>query len=274
VKAQKATAVKTDTHSSERMPLRLLGADELPAFAIERAAGVSDFVLTCDHASDRIPHALGTLGLSHTELQSHIAWDIGVARVAQMLSERLDATLILQNYSRLVVDCNRQLTAKDSIPERSEWVDIKGNERLDAVAIAMRQDEIFTPYHSAMQSIFDQRQRDRRRTIMIAMHSFTPTYLNVSRPWSIGVMYRNDARMATALLQQLKRDKRMEVGDNQPYPIDETDYGLVVYGEARGIPHVGIEIRQDLIIDEAGQKTWAGRLASQLKQAADLLDDK
>ncbi len=272
MKSQKSAVSTADKHASAPAPTRLLGADEPPAFTIERGAGISDFVLTCDHASNRIPRALGTLGLSHTELHSHIAWDIGIARVAQMLSERLDATLILQNYSRLAVDCNRQLTAKDSIPERSEWVDIKGNERLDAAAIAARRDEIFTPYHSALQNIFEQRQRDGRRTVMIAMHSFTPIYLNVSRPWSIGVMYRNDARMASALLQQLKRDKRMEVGDNQPYPIDETDYGLLIYGESRGIPHAGIEIRQDLITDEAGQKTWAGRLASQLKQAADLLD--
>jgi len=252
-------------------PLRLLGTDEPSPVTIELPAATSDFVLTCEHASPRIPKALGTLGLSHTELSSHIAWDIGAARVAQLLSERLDATLIMQNYSRLVVDCNRLLTAVDSIPRRSEWVDITGNERLDAAAVAARQAEIFVPYHNALHGLLEQRQLDRRQTLLIAVHSFTPTFLNVSRPWSIGVMYRHDARMAKALLQLLRRDKRMEVGDNQPYGIEDTDYGIPIYGESRGLPHVGIEIRQDLIADEAGQKTWAGRLASLLKQASELL---
>lgn len=269
--AQNSARKSLPTSATEA--LRLLGADEPAAVAIEHPAGVSDFVLTCDHASLRIPKVLGTLGLSHAELSSHIAWDIGAARVAQMLGERLDATLVMQNYSRLVVDCNRLPTAPDSIPVRSEWVDIQGNERLDAAAADARRNEIFTPYHDALQGILEQRQRDRRPTVLIAVHSFTPTYLNVSRPWSIGVMYRNDTRMGSALLKQLRRDKRMEVGDNQPYGIEDVDYGIPVHGEARGIPHVGIEIRQDLIADEAGQKTWAGRLASLLRQAADTMND-
>ncbi|MFL6551071.1 MAG: N-formylglutamate amidohydrolase [Povalibacter sp.] len=251
--------------------LHLLDVDEPSPVTIELPSAMSDFVLTCDHASARIPKALGTLGLSHTELSSHIAWDIGALRVAQLLSERLDATLIMQNYSRLVVDCNRLPTAADSIPLRSEWVDIKGNEHLDDTAIAARRAEIFTPYHDALVSLLEQRQRDRRKTLLIAIHSFTPTYLNVSRPWSVGVMYRKDARLAKALLPLLRKDKRMEVGDNQPYGIEDADYGLPVYGESRGLPHIGIEIRNDLIADEAGQKTWAGRLSSLLKQASELM---
>lgn len=267
------SARKTGTLSASGSARRLLSADEPAAATIEQPAGLSEFVLTCDHASARIPKALGVLGLSHTEQSSHIAWDIGAARVAQMLGERLDATLILQNYSRLVIDCNRLPTAADSIPVRSEWVDIKGNERLDEAAIDARRNEIFAPYHDALQGILEQRQRDRRPTVLVAVHSFTPTYLNISRPWSIGVMYRHDARMGSALLKQLRRDKRMEVGDNEPYGIQESDYGIPVHGETRGIPHVGIEIRQDLIADEAGQKTWAGRLASLLRQAADTMND-
>jgi predicted N-formylglutamate amidohydrolase len=249
----------------------LLNADEPAAFSIERPAGLSEFLLTCDHASMRIPKSLGAMGLSHTELSSHIAWDIGAARVAELLSERLDATLILQNYSRLVIDCNRLLTASDSIPRRSEWVDIKANEALDEQAKQARHDEIFAPYHNALAGILEQRQREGKATLLIAIHSFTPKYLNEARPWNIGVMYRHDARLGTALLKQLRRDKRMEVGDNQPYEISDDDYSLPLYGEARGIAHVGIEIRQDLIADEVGQKTWAGRLASLLKQAAETI---
>ncbi len=249
---------------------QLLAADEPAAFTIERAAGTADFVLVCDHASRELPRSLGTLGLSHAELHSHIAWDLGAAGVARLLSERLDATLILQNYSRLVIDCNRPLDAADSVAIRSEWVDITGNEKLSEAQVAVRRDAIFTPYHDAVRTTLDTRQRAKRRTLLVSIHSFTPKFLNVSRSWSIGVMYRHDARLGGELLTLLKRDKRMEVGDNQPYGIDDaSDYTLPVHGEARGIAHVGIEIRQDLIGDDAGQKTWAGRLASLLKQAAD-----
>lgn len=236
--------------------------------AVERAQGTSDFVLACDHASNEIPRALGTLGLSGTELTSHIAWDIGTAGVARRLSERLDAPLVLQNYSRLVIDCNRPLHAPDSIATASEWAQITGNENLAAAAVEARVREIFQSYHDGLREVLDARQRDQRQTLLIALHSFTPSYKGAARPWHVGIMYHHDARLATVLLELLRRDERLTVGDNEPYSVDDaTDYTIPVHGEARRIPHVGIEIRQDLIADEAGQKNWAGRLANMLKQA-------
>ncbi len=244
----------------------LLASDEPSAVEWIQPAGRSDFLLACDHASRRLPRSLGSLGLSETELSSHIAWDIGAAGVARILAERLDAALILQNYSRLVIDCNRPLTAPDSIPRSSEWVQIAANEQLSAEQVAMRTAEVFTPYHDALRQQIEQRQRDRRKTLLVAIHSFTPTYRGDARPWHIGTMYRGDARMAKVLLALLRRDERLHVGDNEPYAIEEdSDYTLPHHGEARGIAHVGLEIRQDLIADEAGQKTWAGRLASMFK---------
>lgn len=247
----------------------LLMPDEPGAVTITRAEGKSDFILVCDHASCLLPQALGTLGLSELELSSHIAWDIGSAGVARLLSERLDATLVQQNYSRLVIDCNRPLAAPDSIPKRSEWGQISGNEQLSDAEIAARRAEIFTPYHEALRSTLELRQRDRRKTLLIALHSFTPSFRSESRPWQIGLMYREDQRIAAPLLALLRRDERLQVGDNEPYAIsDDSDYTLPVHGEARAIAHVGIEIRQDLIADEIGQKTWAGRLASLFNQLA------
>ncbi len=229
-------------------------------------------MLTCDHASRRIPRALGTLGLTATELCSHIAWDIGAARVAALLSERLDATLVVQNYSRLVIDCNRLPSAADSIPVQSESVRISANERLAQEDIDARRSEIFVPYHAGLTAALDRRRRESRGTLLIAIHSFTPTYHGISRPWQIGVMYRHDRRLAHALLEQLCRDQQLCVGDNLPYAIEEEcDYSLPLHGEGRGIPHVGIEIRQDLIADATGQARWAQRLAQWLTQAADLL---
>lgn len=259
--------------TSEGATAPLLTAGELPALSVEREDGSSDFVLACDHAGHLIPRALGSLGLSETELHSHVAWDIGAAGVARVLAERLDATLVLQNYSQLVIDCNRPLSAPDSIPGRSEWVQIEGNEQLGDAQIEARRSEIFAPYHDGLDAILDQRQRARRRTVLITISSFTPTYRSVSRPWQIGVAYRNDTRLAAIVLKLLRRDERLLVGDNEPYPIeDDTDYTLPQHGETRNIAHVGLQIRQDLIADEVGQKTWAGRFASLLKQASGMID--
>ena len=250
----------------------LLSADEPPAVVVERADAASDFVLACDHAGRDIPHALNSLGLSETELASHIAWDIGAAGVARRLAERLDASLVLQPYSRLVIDCNRPPDSAESIALRSEWTHIGNNDNLGAEQVAARQREIFEPYHAALRGILDARQRQRRHTILVSVHSFTPAYRGAERPWHIGVMYHRDARLASVLLKLLRRDERLVVGDNQPYSIsDDTDYTIPVHGEARGIPHVALEIRQDLIGDEAGQANWAGRLARLLKQAAEQL---
>ncbi len=245
----------------------LLTAGEPPAFSVLRAEGGSAFVLVCDHASARIPRSLDSLGLSEGERASHIAWDIGAAAVAQALSERLDASLILQNYSRLVVDCNRPPHSPEFIATQSEWGQVSGNLRLSADQAAARQTQIFKPYHAAITTLLDQRVRARQPTILIAVHSFTPVYRGDSRPWHIGLMYRQDRGLAAEMLKRLGRDERLTVGDNEPYAIDDDlDHTLPLHGETRGIAHAGIEIRQDLIADEAGQKNWAGRLASLLKQ--------
>lgn len=246
---------------------RLLDLDEPATVSVHHPDGASDVVLVCDHAGQRMPRALSTLGLSELELSSHIAWDIGAAGVALALAERLDATLVSQTYSRLVIDCNRPPQAPDSIALRSEWGEVPGNQELTAGQRAARRSEIFEPYHAALRDVLDRRQRERRPTLLVALHSFTPTYRGLRRPWDIGFMYRQDARVATALIRLLRRDERLQVGDNEPYAIeDESDYTLPVHGEARHLPHVGIEIRQDLISSEAGQKTWAGRLASLFRQ--------
>ena len=264
--------MKTSTESAATTELSLLGIDEAPAVTVERADGASDFVLACDHAGRDIPQALDALGLSETELASHIAWDIGSAGVARRLAERLDATLVLQPYSRLVIDCNRAPGSPESIVERSEWTHIGRNENLDEAEVEARTREIFQPYHDALREILDARQRQRRQTVLVSIHSFTPSYRGAARPWHIGIMYHRDARLASELLRMLRRDERLPVGDNEPYSIsDETDYTIPVHGEARGIPHVALEIRQDLIADEAGQATWAGRLAKLLKQASETL---
>ena len=244
---------------------RLLQGDEPPPFELQHAHGASPFLLICDHASRRIPRALGNLGVSEIDRQRHIAWDIGAAAVASHLSELLDAFLIMQGYSRLVIDCNRPLDSPGSIVTRSEATDIPGNFGLTADAKRCRAREIFEPYHARIAAELDQRADAARRTILISVHSFTPEFKSVARPWHIGMLYGNDARVAHRLLALIRGEEKWHVGDNQPYAVTATtDYAIPVHAERRGLANVGLEIRQDLIEDAAGQRAWAERIAGWL----------
>jgi predicted N-formylglutamate amidohydrolase len=248
----------------------LLESDEPAPVRVLRPGGTSDFVLAADHAGRAIPRRLGTLGLPASELERHIAWDIGIAGVTTRLADALDATAVLQMYSRLVIDCNRGHGVDSSIPTVSESTEIPGNRTLSPAERTARQREIFAPYHGHIRAVLDGREQVRRRTVLIAMHSFTPTYKGERRAMQIGVLYNRDPRLPHILLELLRAEGDLIVGDNAPYAVsDATDYTVPTHGERRGIPHVEIEIRQDLISDEAGQAEWAARLA-RLLPAADM----
>lgn len=248
--------------------VRLLNADEVPPVLEENAAGASPFFLTCDHYGRLVPRVLGDLGVSESEWQRHIAWDIGIAGVVQRLSKNLDAHLIAQRYSRLVIDCNRPPGVPSSIPVISEATAIPGNEDLPQADADARRIAIFQPYHDRIRQILDQRARKQQPTILLAMHSFTPVYAGVARPWHIGTLYNRDKRLAEILLRLLHAEGDLVAGDNQPYAAsDATDYAIPVHAERRGVVHTGIEIRQDLIADEGGQREWAERLTRVFKHA-------
>ncbi|MGH8171928.1 MAG: N-formylglutamate amidohydrolase [Rhodanobacteraceae bacterium] len=249
---------------------RLLAADDPPPFHVERENARSPFFLICDHAGRRFPRSLGTLGLPESELERHIAWDIGARGLASRLAERLDAFLIAQTYSRLVIDCNRPLTSPTSIALRSENTDIPGNRDLAPAEVAARAREIFVPYHARIVEELDRRLAARQPTLLVSVHSFTPVFKDVARPWHVGMLYHRDARVAHALLALIRAQERWVVGDNEPYSIsDGSDYAIPVHGEQRGLPHVELEVRQDLIADEAGQDEWAERIAGWLVAAQD-----
>src|SRR5665213_4096795 len=240
----------------------LLGAADVPPVHEENAAGRSPFLLSCDHYGRLIPRRLGELGLPQTELVRHIAWDIGIAGVAEALSQHLDAHLIAQRYSRLVIDCYRPPQAQSSIPRISEATAITGNEGLVRDAAEARRKAIFDPYHRRIAEVIEQRQRNGVPTVLVSLHSFTPVYAGIIRPWHIGTLYHRDTRLPPLLLKWLRAEGDLVVGDNEPYAVsDDTDYTIPVHGEARGLMNSGIEIRQDLIADQAGQKEWAERLA-------------
>jgi predicted N-formylglutamate amidohydrolase len=240
----------------------LLGSADVPPVLEDNPAGGSPFLLTCDHYGRLTPQRLGDLGLPASELARHIAWDIGIAGVAGALSTQLGAHLIAQRYSRLVIDCNRPPGAPSSIPRISEATTIPANEALGRDAAELRRQAIFDPYHRRIAEVIDARLREGVPTVLVSLHSFTPVYAGIARPWHIGTLYQRDTRLPQLLLEQLRGEGDLVVGDNEPYAVsDETDYTIPVHGEARGLMNTGIEIRQDLIADPAGQQQWADRLA-------------
>jgi predicted N-formylglutamate amidohydrolase len=251
---------------------RLLGNEDVPPVFEQNATGRSPFLLTCDHYGRLLPKALGDLGLPAEELKRHIAWDIGIAEVAEAMSRALDAQLVAQRYSRLVIDCNRPPRVASSIPRLSEATMIPGNEALSPEVAEMRRREVFDPYHRRITEIIDQRLRDGQPTVLVALHSFTPVYAGVARPWHIGTLYHRDTNLPPKLLQALRGEADLVVGNNEPYAVsDETDYTIPVHGEARGLINTGIEIRQDLIADRTGQQQWAERLTRILSEIEPLL---
>ncbi len=238
----------------------MLENDEPSAVRVLRESGASDLFFTADHGGRAIPRGLKNLGLPESELSRHIGWDIGIAGVTERLSAALDATAVLQTYSRLVIDCNRDPSVPSSIPEISELTEIPGNRGLSAEQRMARRQAIFDPYHARIRSLLDARQAVGRRAVYVAMHSFTPVFKDEKRAMQVGVLYNRDARLARIMLELLRAGGDLVVGDNAPYAVsDITDYGVPTHAEKRGLPHVEIEIRQDLIADEAGQAAWAER---------------
>lgn len=230
---------------------------------VVNAAGKGRYVVVCEHASNWLPAALGTLGLDESDMKRHIAWDPGAQPVARRLSELLDATLVESCVSRLAIDCNRPLDAPDLIAEISETTRIPGNAGLGAAAREERIALSHRPFHEALEKVIQSRAASGRPTWIVTVHSFTPIYRGVSRPWHIGIIHDDDDRVAAPLLAGLERVDGIVVGENEPYsPADRVYYTLERHARPRDLPCAMIEIRNDEITDAAAQERWAERLAS------------
>jgi predicted N-formylglutamate amidohydrolase len=249
---------------------RLIATDEPAPTAIEQANGISPMLLIADHAGNLVPRSLRQLGLPQSELDRHIGIDIGILGVCRELSGMLDATLIHQRYSRLVIDCNRHPQHESAFALMSDHTPVPGNEDLSVADAARRITEIFMPYHAAISRELDRRESAKRPTALIAMHSYTPSHkvLNAARPWPVAVLFNRDTRIADLLIRGLRDEAGLNVGVNEPYKVDdENDYAVPVHGEQRGVPVVEIEIRQDLIATDEDQKKWAALLAPLLQRS-------
>ena len=246
----------------------LLAPDESSPVRVLREDGRSDLFLTADHAGRAMPRSLGRLGLAESDLDRHIAWDIGIAAVTERLSAVLDATAVLQSYSRLVIDCNRD-PGRAQLDPGDQRVDVHPRQPRSHVGTARDAPAgVFEPYHARIRTLLDARQAAQRRTVYVAMHSFTPVFKGESRAMQVGVLYNRDAQLANVMLDLLRAEGDLMVGDNAPYAVsDVTDYGVPVHAERRGLRHVEIEIRQDLIADAAGQAAWAARFDRLLRIA-------
>jgi predicted N-formylglutamate amidohydrolase len=251
---------------------RLIAADEPGPTVVERGHGTSPMLLIADHAGNLVPRSLQQLGLRQTELDRHIGIDIGILGVCQKLSELLDATLIYQRYSRLVIDCNRHPQYESAFAATSDQTSVPGNVGLTVADAARRITEIFMPYHAAITRELDRRQDSMRPTALIAMHSFTPHHkvLSAARPWPIAILFNRDTSIAHRLVDALCSQTGLDVGVNEPYSVDDkSDYAVPVHGEQRGVPSVEIEIRQDLITTAEDQQKWASLLAPILRRTVD-----
>lgn len=248
----------------------LKDVDDAP-FEVINETGSSRVFLVCEHAGRAIPSALGDLGLSQEDRARHIAFDIGAEEVSRHLSSLLNAPLVIQPYSRLVIDCNRPFDADDSIPFVSDTTIVPANHGLNEDQRKARQQEIHDVFHGVVASQLD-RHTEKHQTILVTVHSFTRRLLRdgVERPWELGLLFNRDDRFARRLMAAVNAHfPEVVAAFNEPYVADDfTDYAIPVHGEARGLENVLLEIRNDLIADEVGQKKWAALLAVAIKDAA------
>lgn len=251
------------TGDSPAIPL--LGSTEPPPADIVNESGRAPVFLVCDHASARIPGSLGTLGLDEGDLSRHIAIDIGAASLTEKLAMRFGAPAVLAGYSRLVIDCNREPVDHTSIREISEGTIIPGNRRLSSVDRAARIEAVFHPYHAAIRDCLQSLQRNSLRPAVVAMHTFTPSFHGIDRPWEVGILSGRDRRIADPLIAALEAES-LTVGDNQPYSaMAFAGYTIEAHAMSAGLANVMIEVRQDLVADDDGVRQWTDILCRVLE---------
>lgn len=242
-------------------PSTRLLADDEPAPVTVTPGDDWRWLVVCDHASRRFPRALGDMGISDADGRDHIAWDIGGLDAARHLASRLSAPLIECGYSRLVIDCNRYPNKHDAAPEVSDRRRIPGNENLSIEARDARIAEIFIPYHSAITAHLDAALAKGVKPVFLSVHTCTARMGGTARPWEIGVGWTRDERASAPLLAALEARNDVVVGDNEPYGLDlGLDFTTPEHAMTRGLTHLQIEFRNDLVATREDAETWAEKL--------------
>jgi predicted N-formylglutamate amidohydrolase len=241
------------------------GRDQtVEAFNVEGSARV---LVLCDHAGRWIPPELDNLGLPEPEIRRHIGWDIGSADVTRRLARLLDAPAVLCHVSRLVIDPNRKPGDPSSIPALSDGTLVPANQDLSPDQVRWRLARFFVPYHRAVARQVARLRRRHGVPAIVSVHSFTPRLADARRPWDVAVLWDTDPRLAAPVLERLRRDRDLRVGDNEPYsgrfPVG---YSIPFHAARPRLPHVTFEVRQDLIDTRETAQAWAERLAGVLRE--------
>ena len=248
----------------------LLTLDNPPPFTLLNPSSDVPLLLICDHASNFIPRHLHNLGLSPSQLEDHIAWDRGAADLVQLLSDKLDCRAILANYSRLLIDVNRDPARDepDLIPSVSDDQPIPGNQHLSAEQRRERVLRISTPYHQELKRQLDALTAYTPAPVLFSIHTFTPAMqaCDRPRPWHAGMLWNRDPRIAKPLIAFLERHEHLVIGDNEPYSGRDFAHTIDLHGHERGFPNCAIEIRQDLLQSHDNCLWWADVLAEGLTE--------
>ncbi len=250
----------------------LLTPKDPPPYEVVNSAALRPLLFVCEHAGHLVPERLDGLGIAEADLLDHIGWDIGAGAVTKRLAAIFGATAVLATYSRLVIDANRPLDHDTSIPEESDGRPIPANVGLDAAGRRARQEACFWPFHRAVSAQRSRLTEAGQTPTLVFVHSFTPSMADgTPRPWEIGILYDRDERLAGPLLHFLTQTLGEKLGDNQPYTgRDSAGYSAGTHAAAPNLPHIMLEIRNNLIRDDGGVKLWSARLAIALKACPDV----
>lgn len=237
-----------------------IAAIEAESFAVVPGRADAGLILLCDHAGNAFPPEYGTLGLPESQLRRHIAYDIGAAAVTRAIAAALDVPAVLTRFSRLLIDPNRGADDPTLIMRLSDGAVIPGNRYLDAAEREKRAARYYRPYHDNIENVIERCISAGVPPSIISIHSFTESWKGVPRPWHVGILWDRDARLSGPMLDYFHADGGLIVGDNEPYKGSLEGDCLWQHATARGHPNALIEIRQDLIRDELGQRAWAERI--------------
>lgn len=236
-------------------------AGQTESFEIIEGPASSRYIIVCDHASNAIPPEYGNLGLDPVQLQRHIGFDIGAGALARGLARELAAPAVLSRFSRLLIDPNRGEDDPTLVMKLSDGVAVPGNAKVDDMEVARRIARFSAPYHAAIDRVIDRSLAAGVRPILLSIHSFTPVFHDGPRPWHCAVLWARDGRFAQPLLEALRAEPDIVTGENEPYAGALPGDSMTRHGFDRGLPHAIVEIRQDLLDDDAEISAWVRRFS-------------
>lgn len=253
-----------ETGSASLVRPQAAEAEDFAPFETLEGDPACGYVVVCDHADNKVPGAYHCLGLPPPEFSRHTAYDPGAAAVARLVSRRLEAPAVLATFSRLLIDPNRGEDDPTLIMRVSDGTIVPGNRSIDGEERARRIARFYAPYHAEVARTIEAGVASAITPAVISIHSYTPIWRGRPRPWHAGVLWDRDPRLARPLIDALRADGSLIIGDNEPYTGRLAHDTMNRHATSRGIAHALVEIRQDLIADDTAVEVWATRLTRAL----------